>query len=53
MQSYWVSVSYDSDVVLNSCFTVPSREEAVACMLNYLHLEFDLPKDSTPRINHH
>ena len=53
MQSFWVSVSYDSDTVLSNCFTVNSREEAVSRMLTYLELEFNLPKQAPVRVNHH
>lgn len=53
MQSFWVSVTYDTDIVLNSCFTATSRDEAVSCMLNYLQLEFDLPKETNVSVNHH
>lgn len=53
MQSYWVSVSYDAEVVLNNCFTVASREEAVSRMMDYLHLEFDLPRETNVKVNHH
>lgn len=53
MQSYWVSVSYDSEMVLSSCFAVSSREEAVAKMMAYLELEFQMPKDTPVRVNHH
>jgi hypothetical protein len=53
MQSYWVTVSYDSDVILNNCFTVASRDEAVDRMMNYLHLEFDMPRETAIKVNHH
>ncbi len=53
MQSFWVSVTYDADTVLNNCFTVKNREEAVSRMLTYLELEFNLPKQSPVRVNHH
>lgn len=53
MQSYWVSVSYDSDVVLNHCFKAASREEAVSCMMNYLELEFGVSSDTDVTITHH
>lgn len=53
MQSYWVSVSYDSEMVLSNCFTVSSREEAVSKMMTYLELEFNMPKDTSVRVNHH
>ena len=39
MQSYWVSVTYDA--------------EAVSMMLDYLSLEFDLPRDASVRVKHH
>lgn len=53
MQSYWVTVSYEADVVLNHCFTVQNRDEAVAMMLDYLSLEFDVPRDASIRVKHH
>lgn len=53
MQSFWVSVSYDKEMVLSNCFTTTTREEAVECMLNYLRLEFDLPEGVNVNVNHH
>jgi len=53
MQSYWVTVSYDAETVLSNCYTVKSREEAVSKMMTYLELEFNLPKNSSVRVNHH
>lgn len=53
MKSFWVSVSYDENVVINSCFTVGSREEAVTRMMDYLALEFDLPQHTRYNVNHH
>lgn len=53
MQSFWVSVSYDSEMVLSNCFTVNTREEAVSKMMSYLELEFNLPKQTPVRVNHH
>jgi len=53
MQSYWVSVSYDAEMVLSNCFTVSSREEAVAKMMTYLELEFNMPSGTSVRVNHH
>lgn len=53
MQSYWVSVSYDSELVLSNCFTVNSREEAVSKMMTYLELEFNMPRNTSVRVNHH
>lgn len=53
MQSFWVSVSYDQSVVINSCFTVGSREEAVTRMMDYLHLEFDVPQQTPYSVVNH
>ena len=53
MQSFWVSVTYDSEMVLSNCFTVKSREEAVTKMMAYLELEFNMPKGTAVRVNHH
>lgn len=52
MQNFWVSVSYDKEMVLSNCFTTSTREEAVACMLNYLRLEFDLPTGAPVNVAH-
>lgn len=53
MQSFWVSVSYDKELVISHCFNAPTREEAVEKMLQYLHLEFDLPVSVNVKVNHH
>lgn len=53
MQSFWVSVSYDKELVLSNCFTTATREEAVERMMNYLRLEFDLPESVNVNVNHH
>lgn len=53
MQSFWVSVTYDTEMVLSNCFTVVTREEAVAKMMTYLELEFNMPKETSVRVNHH
>ena len=53
MQSYWVSVTYDSELILSNCFSVRSRDEAVSKMMTYLELEFNLPRDTAVRVNHH
>ncbi|MDB5096077.1 MAG: hypothetical protein JWM80_498 [Cyanobacteria bacterium RYN_339] len=53
MQSFWVSVSYDKELVLSNCFTTATREEAVECMLTYLRLEFELPEQVNINVNHH
>lgn len=53
MKSYWVSVAYDAEIVLNNCFVAESRDAAVAAMMNYLHLEFDLPKQTELQVQHH
>jgi hypothetical protein len=52
MQSFWVSVSYDKETVLSNCFKAENREAAVASMLNYLKLEFDLPENSLVKVAH-
>ncbi|MEB3327929.1 MAG: hypothetical protein VKQ33_01715 [Candidatus Sericytochromatia bacterium] len=52
MQNFWVSVSYDRELVLSNCFTTTSREEAVACMMTYLQLEFDLPASTPVKVAH-
>ncbi|MBO9540538.1 hypothetical protein J7643_08105 [bacterium] len=53
MQSYWISVSYDADVVLNHCFKADSREEAVSRMMTYLELEFGVSRDTEVTVTHH
>lgn len=52
MQSFWVSVSYDKELVLSHCFTARSREEALEQMLTYLKLEFELSESTTICVNH-
>jgi hypothetical protein len=53
MQSFWVTVNYDKEMVLSNCFTTRTREEAVDCMLNYLKLEFELSETAKVKVNHH
>lgn len=53
MQSFWVSVSYDKELVLSNCFNTNTREEAVELMMEYLRLEFELPESVHVNINHH
>lgn len=53
MQSFWVSVSYDKELVISNCFSATTRDEAVEMMLQYLHLEFDLPQSVNVKVNHH
>ena len=53
MQSFWVTVSYDKEMVLSHCFKTTTREEAVERMLQYLKLEFELPSSVQVKINHH
>ncbi|MEB3195956.1 MAG: hypothetical protein VKP62_02025 [Candidatus Sericytochromatia bacterium] len=53
MQSFWVSVSYDKELVLSHCFPAETREAALESMLNYLRLEFDLPAGADIKVAQH
>lgn len=52
MQTFWVTVNYDADLVLTQAFETATREEAVEKMLEYLRLEFELPVATPVNVTH-
>jgi hypothetical protein len=53
MHGYWVTVSVDDNAMMSHCYQTGSQEAAVARMIAYLELEFDLPRHMPISINHH
>ncbi|MEB3185894.1 MAG: hypothetical protein VKP72_00480 [bacterium] len=53
MHGYWVTVSVDDHALMSHCYEAVCQEAAVARMITYLELEFDLPRHSPVQIRHH
>lgn len=45
MRDFWVTVAGDEDTVLSHCYTAETHDEAVARMMAYLRMEFEVQSE--------